>query len=64
MELMMKKILLFMILLSFASTFGQTKVGSTAAPFLTLFVRPRAASMGGAFFATANYVTALHWNPA
>jgi len=61
---MMKKILLLMILLSFALTFGQTKVGSTAAPFLTMSVGPRATSMGGAFVATANDVTALHWNPA
>ncbi len=44
--------------------FGQSKVGSTAAPFLNIGIGPRAVSMGGAFVATANDVTALYWNPA
>ena len=43
---------------------GQSKVGSTAAPFLNVGIGPRALSMGGAFVATANDVTALYWNPA
>ncbi len=43
---------------------GQTKVGSTAAPFLNNAIGPRAISMGGAFVATANDATALYWNPA
>jgi len=44
--------------------FGQTKVGSTAAPFLSIGIGPRAVGMGGAFTATANDITALYWNPA
>ncbi len=59
----MKKLLLFMIIFP-AVLFGQTKVGSTAAPFLNIGIGPRAVSMGGAFVATANDVTALYWNPA
>jgi len=59
----MKKLLLFMILFP-AVIIGQTKVGSTAAPFLNIGIGPRAVSMGGAFVATANDVTAMYWNPA
>jgi len=59
----MKRIIFLLILLSYVS-FGQTKVGSTAAPFLNIGVGPRAISMGGAFVATANDMTALYWNPA
>jgi Uncharacterised protein family (UPF0164). len=44
--------------------FGQTKVGSTAAPFLSIGIGPRAVGMGGAFTATANDITSLYWNPA
>jgi hypothetical protein len=43
---------------------GQSKVGTTAAPFLTIGVGSRAISMGGAFVSIANDATALHWNPA
>ncbi|HZY11039.1 MAG TPA: PorV/PorQ family protein [Bacteroidota bacterium] len=43
---------------------SQTKVGSTAAPFLTMGIGPRAIAMGGAFVATADDITALYWNPA
>lgn len=43
---------------------GQSKVGSTAAPFLNIAVGPRAISMGSAFVATANDVTSLYYNPA
>lgn len=54
-----------MFLFSFAvTTYGQSKVGSTAAPFLTIAIGPRAVAMGGAFVATADDITALYWNPA
>lgn len=61
---MKMKILTFIVLTSFLNVFSQTKVGSTAAPFLNIGVGPRAISMGGGFSATANDVTALYWNPA
>ncbi|MCF8266902.1 MAG: PorV/PorQ family protein [Ignavibacteriales bacterium] len=60
---MKKKIILLMIIFS-AAVFGQSKVGSTAAPFLNIGIGPRAVSMGGAFVATANDATSLYWNPA
>ncbi len=41
-----------------------SKVGITAAPFLTIGVGARATSMGGAFVATANDASALFWNPS
>lgn len=59
------KIKLLIIMITFSvSLFGQSKAGSTAAPFLNLGVGPRSIAMGGAFVATANDVSALYWNPA
>ena len=60
----MKKflILVFSIVCS-ASLFGQSKVGTTAANFLTIPVGPRASGMGGAFVAVADDATAAFWNP-
>ncbi len=60
----MKKFIIIFIFLTAASAFGQSKIGSTAAPFLNIGVGPRAISMGGAFTATANDISALYWNPA
>ncbi|MCA0389623.1 MAG: PorV/PorQ family protein [Bacteroidetes bacterium] len=61
----MKRLYFLVILVSACSLmFGQTKVGSTAAPFLSIGIGPRAVGMGGAFTATANDITALYWNPA
>jgi opacity protein-like surface antigen len=62
-NLIMKKIFI-VFLLSVACIFGQSKVGSTAAPFLNVGIGPRAISMGGAFVATASDVSSLYWNPA
>ncbi len=39
-----------------------TKVGTTAAPFLTIGVGARPLSMGGAFTAVSNDASALFWN--
>ncbi len=41
-----------------------SNVGTTAAPFLEIGIGARAVGMGGAFVATANDASALHWNPA
>lgn len=59
----MKKIII-LFLVSLSCLFGQSKVGSTAAPFLNVAIGARPISMGGAFTATANDVSALYWNPA
>jgi hypothetical protein len=50
--------------LCLASTlFGQSKVGTTAAPFLGISVGPRATAMGGAFAGVADDATTLYYNP-
>lgn len=59
----MKKFLMI-FLISFGCLMAQSKVGSTAAPFLNIAIGARAISMGGAFAATASDVSSLYWNPA
>lgn len=58
------KLFIILVMTMTINVFSQTKVGSTAAPFLNIGIGPRAISMGGGFSATANDVTALYWNPA
>ena len=62
---MIKKIFILAIVLLSASDmlFAQSKVGTTAANFITIPVGARAAGMGGAFVAVANDVSAAYWNP-
>jgi len=60
----MRKFLIIFLTLVTATLQGQSKVGSTAAPFLNIGIGPRAIAMGGAFVATANDVSSLYWNSA
>lgn len=59
---MKKLIILFLGIVTAIN--AQSKVGSTAAPFLNIGIGPRAISMGTAFVATSDDITALYWNPA
>lgn len=60
----MKKIVVIIMVVFFGAfrINAQSKVGTTAANFLTIPVGPRATGMGGAFTAVANDVTAAFWN--
>ncbi|MGE5351847.1 MAG: PorV/PorQ family protein [Acidobacteriota bacterium] len=68
----MKKLLIifFICILSFEAkaqlfpTLGGQRAGISALQFLKVGVGGRAASMGDAFVAVANDVSALYWNPA
>ncbi|MCU7492420.1 MAG: UPF0164 family protein [Ignavibacteria bacterium] len=68
----MKKLLIifFVCMLSFEAkaqlfpTLGGQRAGISAVQFLKVGVGGRAASMGDAFVAVANDVSALYWNPA
>ena len=51
-----------LVVLTIAS-FGQSKVGTTAASFLGIGVGPRASAMGGAFVAAGGDASSLYWNP-
>ncbi len=60
----MKKFLTFILLLVIAlPVIPQTKVGTSAAPFLGIAVGPRGIGFGGAYVAVANDVSALYYNP-
>lgn len=61
---MKKRLILIFIVYLGGLAYPQTKVGTTAADFLTIPVGPIAAGMGGAYTATANDVTAAYWNAA
>jgi opacity protein-like surface antigen len=62
----MKKVgLLLLIIFSAANlVLAQSKVGTTAAPFLGISIGPKALGMGSAFVASADDATALYWNPS
>ncbi len=52
----------FLVLIAGSSAQAQSKVGTTAANFLTIPVGPRASGMGGAFVAIADDPTDAFWN--
>jgi hypothetical protein len=56
-------VLLSAAVLACGSGLAQSKVGTTAVPFLGITVGPRAAAMGGAFTAVADDATSLYYNP-
>lgn len=69
MNTLLRLLLPVLLLAGGSSAFGQegqtvTKVGTTAAKFLSIPVSARAVAMGGAFAAIANDASAMYWNPA
>ncbi|MCK4328855.1 PorV/PorQ family protein [candidate division WOR-3 bacterium] len=61
---MRKFIFILFLIIAFSASGEVTKVGTTAAPFLTIPVGPRALGMGGAFVSIADDATAMFWNVA
>ena len=60
----LKTFIVFVIIaLIFSNASGQSKVGTTAVPFLGIHLGPRAAAMGGAFTAVSDDATSLYYNP-
>ncbi len=60
----MRKIKIILIILLITSlTHSQSKVGTTAAPFLGIEISPRTSALGGSFIAIANDASALYSNP-
>ncbi len=59
-------VLLMAVILRAAPSAAQevTKVGTTAAKFLSIQVGPRALGMGGAYVSIATDATAMYWNPS
>ncbi len=60
----MKKFLTLILMLIIAlPVLPQTKVGTSAAPFLGIAVGPRGIGFGGAYVAVANDASSLYYNP-
>jgi len=51
------------MLTAFADLHAQSKVGTTAVPFLGISVGPRATAMGSAFTAMSSDATSIYYNP-
>lgn len=61
----MKRLLIPLLLVVLVTdSFGLSKVGTTAAPFLGISPGARAQAMGSAFTGVADDVTAMYYNPA
>jgi len=56
-------ILILGLIFSNNSLFSQSKVGTTALPFLGISVGPRATAMGSAFAGVASDATSIYYNP-
>lgn len=66
-EIIMKRISMLIACVALCVVFMQaqvTKIGTSAAPFLTIDVGPRSTSMGGAYVAVVNDATSMYWNPS
>jgi hypothetical protein len=61
---MVMVVVLALVVASPATAQNVTKVGTTAAKFLSIPAGARALGMGGAFVAVANDATAMYWNVA
>jgi hypothetical protein len=56
--------MLALFLIAPVGVLAQSKVGTTAAPFLTIGVGARPLAMGGAYVAMSEDIHSLYWNPA
>ncbi len=56
-------ILIILLIISIKSSYGQSKAGTSAAPFLSIGVGARAIGMGEAYVGISNDALALYWNP-
>ena len=64
-KILLSSLLIILLLCSIpAVTWGQSKVGTTAAPFLTIGVGSRPIGMGGAYVSMYGDAYSLYWNPA
>lgn len=59
----MKVVLFSLFIIISQSLFGQTKVGTSAAPFLGIPIGTAATAMGGSYVSMVNDASALYWNP-
>ena len=58
----MMKIILYILFFSFS--FSQTKVGTSAVPFLGIGMGAKSIGMGGAYTTVVGSSESIYWNPA
>lgn len=59
----LKIVICFLFMVNVQTVFSQTKVGTSAAPFLGIGVGAPAWGMGGAYVSMINDASAMYWNP-